>query len=191
MLTAAYGTRMRRLFMKQYRHPADPLGQGGEKSGCPRCMIFTGPYYWMRGKNTAASKENAFSLLLDIFEDRVREMYYCPHCMKEFTREELSTLKRTEGGVHICNNHEEGKIYYLREIHGSQAYLDCQSTLSIDMSLPFHNFDLSQITDETERINMIMVVQSYIEEKLYQEKTLPIRIRQRNSLCLRMRHTVS
>ena len=31
MLTAAYGTRMRRLFMKQYRHPADPLGQGGVK----------------------------------------------------------------------------------------------------------------------------------------------------------------
>ena len=70
--------------------------------------------------------------------------------MKEFTREELSTLKRTERGAHVCNNHEEGKIYYLREIHGSQAYLDCQSTLSIDMSLPFHNFDLSQITDETE-----------------------------------------
>ena len=117
------------------------------------------------------SKENAFSLLLDIFEDRVREMYYCPHCMKEFTREELSTLKRTEGGVHICNNHEEGKIYYLREIHGSQAYLDCQSTLSIDMSLPFHNFDLSQITDETERINMIMVVQSYIEENFIKKNS--------------------
>lgn len=44
-------------------------------------------------ENTDSFKENAFSLLLDIFEDRVREMYYCPHCMKEFTREELSTLK--------------------------------------------------------------------------------------------------
>ena len=39
------------------------------------------------------------------------------------------------------------------------------------MSLPFHNFDLSQITDETERINMIMVVQSYIEENFIKKNS--------------------
>ena len=147
------------------------FGSGRRKKRLPQMHDFYRAILLDARENTDSFKENAFSLLLDIFEDRVREMYYCPHCMKEFTREELSTLKRTEGGVHICNNHEEGKIYYLREIHGSQAYLDCQSTLSIDMSLPFHNFDLSQITDETERINMIMVVQSYIEENFIKKNS--------------------
>ena len=33
------------------------------------------------------------------------------------------------------------------------------------------NFDLSQITDETERINMIMVVQSYIEENFIKKNS--------------------
>ena len=147
------------------------FGSGRRKKRLPQMHDFYRAILLDARENTDSFKENAFSLLLDIFEDRVREMYYCPHCMKEFTREELSTLKRTEGGVHICNNHEEGKIYYLREIHGSQAYLDCQSTLSINMSLPFHNFDLSQITDETERINMIMVVQSYIEENFIKKNS--------------------
>ena len=38
-------------------------------------------------------------------------------------------------------------------------------------ALPFHNFDLSQITDETERINMVMVVQSYIEENFIKKNS--------------------
>ena len=147
------------------------FGSGRRKKRLPQMHDFYRAILLDARENVDNFKENAFSLLLDIFEDRVREMYYCPHCMKEFTREELSTLKRTERGAHVCNNHEEGKIYYLREIHGSQAYLDCQSTLSIDMSLPFHNFDLSQITDETERINMIMVVQSYIEENFIKKNS--------------------
>lgn len=147
------------------------FGSGRRKKRLPQMHDFYRAILLDARENKDSFKENAFSLLLDIFEDRVREMYYCPHCMKEFTREELSTLKRTERGAHVCNNHEEGKIYYLREIHGSQAYLDCQSTLSIDMSLPFHNFDLSQITDETERINMIMVVQSYIEENFIKKNS--------------------
>ena len=147
------------------------FGSGRRKKRLPQMHDFYRAILLDARENVDNFKENAFSLLLDIFEDRVREMYYCPHCMKEFTREELSTLKRTERGAHICNNHEEGKIYYLREIHGSQAYLDCQSTLSINMSLPFHNFDLSQITDETERINMIMVVQSYIEENFIKKNS--------------------
>lgn len=147
------------------------FGSGRRKKRLPQMHDFYRAILLDARENKDSFKENAFSLLLDIFEDRVREMYYCPHCMKEFTREELSTLKRTERGAHICNNHEEGKIYYLREIHGSQAYLDCQSTLSINMSLPFHNFDLSQITDETERINMIMVVQSYIEENFIKKNS--------------------
>lgn len=148
------------------------FGSGRRKKRLPQMHDFYRAILLDARENTDTFKENAFSLLLDIFEDRVKEMYYCPQCMKEFQREELPGLKRTQAGAYICDNHEkDGKIYYLREIHGSQAYLDCQSTLSIDMSLPFHNFDLSQITDETERINMIMIVQSYIEENFIKKNS--------------------
>ena len=51
------GIRMQRLFMKRCQHPEDPLGQGGERSGCPRCMIFIVQYYWMRGRIRTVSRK--------------------------------------------------------------------------------------------------------------------------------------
>ena len=57
MLTADFGIRMQRLFMKWRRHLEDPLGQDEERSGCLRCMIFIVQYYWMRGRMWTTSKK--------------------------------------------------------------------------------------------------------------------------------------
>lgn len=107
-------------------------------------------------------KDEAYALLLDIFEDTVRELYYCPVCLKEYTKTEYESIKASADGHRRCM-HADEKSAEIREVHGSKAYLDCESTISVDMETPVFNFDLSQIP-ESERPAMVLVAQNFIQE---------------------------
>jgi len=149
------------------------FGSGRRKKRLPQMHDFFWELLNQSAENKDRFKDDSYHLLLDIFEDRVKEMYYCPTCLKKYSRAEFLKLPKPERGERICNNHEDdGRVYYVKEIHGSKAYMDCQSSFEIDLSLPYHNFDLSQIVDLSERTLMIMVCQSYIEENFIKKNSM-------------------
>lgn len=113
-------------------------------------------------ENVDRFKEEAYGLLLDAFEDTVRELYYCPFCLKEYSREEYESLRKAADGERWCV-HEDGRGAVIRSVKGSKPYLDCESTVRFDLSTPIVSFDLSKIP-ESERPIMVLVAQNFIQE---------------------------
>ncbi|MBQ7557265.1 MAG: hypothetical protein IJT00_04300, partial [Lachnospiraceae bacterium] len=107
-------------------------------------------------------KEDAYHLLIDAFEEYVGELYYCPLCLRTFTREEYESIPVRKDGRKWCT-HKDGRTSEIRVIKGTKAYFDAQSDVDIDIDLPVTNFDISQIP-ESERPIMMLVCQSFVME---------------------------
>lgn len=107
-------------------------------------------------------KENAFHLLMDIFEESVEELYYCPLCLERFSREEYDALPK-QGEVPVHRHGE--KAIPVEAIHGTKAYFDAQSTVMLDRNIPCINFDIS-MAPESERPVLQLICLNYINEYL-------------------------
>ncbi len=103
--------------------------------------------------NTIEEHKKAYRIILDSLKDRVRELYYCPKCMRFFTREEW----KKENGICPC----KGKII---KIHGSKSYYDGQSTIRINENESFTNIDISQLP-ESERPIARQIALSFLNEQ--------------------------
>ena len=112
--------------------------------------------------NTDEFKKDAYSLLLDVFEEMVEELYYNPATLQEYTREEYERLPIDKQGnrYEILKSAEYVKV---RAIHGSRAYFDCQSNVAIDVNLPAVSFDISLIPS-ADRPLLMLVCQNFVEE---------------------------
>lgn len=106
-------------------------------------------------------KDNAYSLLLDVFEDWVEELYYDPQTFHEFTREQYESVTPNAKGERWCT--VQGNITRMVAVRGSKAYFDCQSSVRIDHSRPVITFDISTIP-ASDRPIMMLVCQNFIEE---------------------------
>lgn len=121
-------------------------------------------------QNTDEFKKNAFSLLLDKFVNRVKELYYCSECFREFTSEEYEKLPVNDKGQHF---HVHGERHSLVvAVHGTAAYFDCQSTVRLgDASIPWYNFDISS-APESERPVLILVCMNFILENFIKRNSV-------------------
>lgn len=119
-------------------------------------------------KNEDKFKENAYHLLIDVFEENVAELHYCPMCLTAFTKEEVNALpKHNDVAIHKHGD----KMIPIRVIHGTKAYFDDQSTVELDRNLPCVNFDISQ-APEGERPVLQLVCQSFINEHFIKTNSL-------------------
>lgn len=143
---------------------------GRRKKKLPQIHDFYIELLRQNDSNKDRFKEDAFHLLLDIYEDRVKELYYCPYCLKEFTKEEYESLREEKNGKRWCDNHEDDKTIPINVIKGTKSYLDTQSSVELDINVPYHNFDLSQIP-ESDRPVMVMVCQNFIEENFIKKNS--------------------
>lgn len=105
-------------------------------------------------RNKNSFHDQAYNLIIDAMSDYVTEMYYCPDCLKTFTREEYEELKakderkngkRPGEGIAYCVH--DGKKEEIKVVKGTRAYFDGQSTLTADSNTPHVNIDISQLPD--------------------------------------------
>lgn len=113
--------------------------------------------------NTDEYKEPIYNFLLDVFEETVSELYYCPHCLKEYSREEYFRQDKSSKGERICR-HGDGKFTPIKAVHGTRAYFDCDKSLQLDINTPMFSFDISQ-AQESERPMLMLVCQNFVQEQ--------------------------
>ena len=138
------------------------FGAGRRKKQMPVMRDFYYELLCLHAENDDTFKEDAFRLLLDAYAEYVGELYYCPRCLRRYTEEEFLALPVRADGKRWCV-HEDGKTEAIREIHGTKAFFDAQSTISIDSNLPITNFDVSQVP-ESERPIMMLICQAFVSE---------------------------
>lgn len=135
---------------------------GRKKKRLPQMRDFYMELLRQHEANEDEYKENAFHLLMDIYEEHVAELYYCPLCLEVFIKGEFDQLPR-QGDIPVHRHGE--KAIPVREVHGTKAYFDAQSTVELDRNLPFINFDISQ-APESERPVLQLICLNYINEYL-------------------------
>jgi len=126
-------------------------------------------------ENEDPLKERAYSVLKGKFKNWVKELYYCPECLEEFTREQYEALPLHADGkrrVHIHKD-DNGKrmAYPVAEIQGSEAYFDYDSSITIEENLPWYNFDISQ-APETVRPVLVLVAMNYVMENMVKRNSV-------------------
>lgn len=105
-------------------------------------------------ENQVAEHKRAYRILLDSLKERVRELYYCPECLKFFTGEEYENDK-------TCHCTKEGNR--IRKIQGVKSYFDGQSNVVIDRNVKFTNIDLSQQPEEERAVTRLIAL-SFVTE---------------------------
>lgn len=135
---------------------------GRKKKRMPQQRDFYMKLLIHSSQNTNASQDVVYKLLLDVFEDTVEELYYCPMCLKEYTKEEYEALPSDGAGGHWCV-HEDDKMEKVKRIHGAKAYFDTQSNIKMDLNLPCVSFDVSQVPD-AERPLLMLICLNFIQE---------------------------
>lgn len=89
----------------------------------------------------------AYRIILDSLKDRVRELYYCPECLRFYSREEYG---QSDGN---CNCGTRITV-----IKGVKNYYDGQSTVAILDNVRFTNLDLSQLPTEERTIGRVIAL---------------------------------
>lgn len=89
----------------------------------------------------------AYRIILDSLKDRVRELYYCPECLRFYSREEY---EQSDGN---CNCGTRITV-----IKGVKNYYDGQSTVAILDNVRFTNLDLSQLPTEERTIGRVIAL---------------------------------
>lgn len=136
--------------------PADgsALFAGRKRKKLPTMSSFYRKLLIHERKNRVPEHRKAYRVLLDSLQERVRELYYCPGCLRFCSREEY-------GAGNECRCAPEGKK--IRRICGVKSYFDGQSNVMIDRNVKFTNIDISQLPDE-ERPVARLVALSFVTE---------------------------
>lgn len=111
-------------------------------------------------KNTIAEHTSAYRVILDSLKDRVRELYYCPSCLRFFTKDEY----RSQEGKCNCDT----KIVC---IQGVKNYYDGQSTITILDNIRFTNIDISQLPSEERMIGRLIGL-NFVNERFIKRNAI-------------------
>lgn len=110
--------------------------------------------------NKVQEHKRAYRIILDSLKDRIRELYYCPECMKFYSRSEWDKMKR----ICTCG----AKMYRIR---GSKAYYDGQSTIRMKEKERFTNIDISQLPEEEKPIAR-QIALSFVNEQFIKRNAI-------------------
>lgn len=130
------------------------LFAGRKRKKLPTMSSFYRKLLLHEKRNRVPEHRKAYRVLLDSLQERVRELYYCPGCLRFYSREEYDAGNE-------CGCAPEGKR--IRRICGVKSYFDGQSNVTIDRSVKFTNIDISQLPDE-ERPVARLVALSFVTE---------------------------
>lgn len=101
-------------------------------------------------RNTDVSLKKAYTLIIHGLKDRVRELYYTQGEIRVVTKEEFMNLPiDRDGQRRVQTSHGMEEVV---EVHGTRAYYDGQSTISINRDCPFTNFDISLLPEDEKKL---------------------------------------
>lgn len=103
-----------------------------------------------RLRNTDESLKKAYTLIIHGLKDRVRELYYTQESIQVVTGEEFKDIPVDSDGQRRVRTSRGMEI--VEEVHGTRAYYDGQSTISINRDCPFTNFDISLLPEDEKRL---------------------------------------
>lgn len=139
------------------------LGSGKRRKTLPTMTDFYKKALKKERDNEIREHKKAYRILLDSLKERIRELYYCPKCLRFYTRKEYESLK------HICGCGENG--HKIQAIQGVKSYFDGQSNVVIDRNVKFTNIDLSQLPEE-ERAVARLVALSFVTEHFIKKNAI-------------------
>ncbi|MCH5249991.1 MAG: hypothetical protein J1E98_08660 [Lachnospiraceae bacterium] len=139
------------------------LGSGKRRKTLPTMTDFYKKVLIKDRENEIREHKKAYRILLDSLKERVRELYYCPKCLRFFAREEYETLN------HTCKCEANG--HKIQAIQGVKSYFDGQSNVVIDNNVKFTNIDLSQLPEE-ERAVARLIALSFVTEHFIKKNAI-------------------
>lgn len=90
--------------------------------------------------NKTKEYASVYRIMLDALRDRVRELYYCPGCLRFYSRKEYGD--QAPQYRCICGREK------IEVIRGIKNYYDGQSTITIREDARFTNIDISQLPQQ-------------------------------------------
>ncbi len=105
-------------------------------------------------QNRTKEYTSIYRIMLDALRDRVRELYYCPFCLRFYSRQEYE--KRLPD--HPCSCGKQS----ITAIKGIKNYYDGQSTITIRSDARFTNIDISQLPQQ-EKDKARLIALTYIK----------------------------
>ncbi len=111
----------------------------------------------------------AYAMLKSSLKSYIKELYYCPGCLKEYTQKEFMNLKKKEenGMKRVCNHCGQSAV----EFHGTKAYYDGQSNLAADSNTVMVNIDISQLPEQDKPTAQIIAM-SYLQENYIKRNSM-------------------
>ena len=129
------------------------LGSGMVKKKLPTITDFYKRVLIKEHENKNKFYAQPYRLILDSMKDFVRELYFCPDCLKFYTRDEVAEMKKN-GNKAKCAACKKGTD--IEEIHGTRSYFDGQSTVHASLETTHINFDISQIPEQERRVALLI-----------------------------------
>lgn len=152
------------------------LTAGRVKKELPTIHDFYMEVLRMQKEDEVPYHEKIYVILLDAMSKFVRELYYCPDCLKEYTREEFEELRKKGAtgdkkyGLAKCSHGSESGLEgetKIKVIKGSKPYYDGQSTIHADIDTIHINIDISQLPDVdmplAQQIGMDYLNENYVK----------------------------
>lgn len=151
------------LFMEEGVFEGEYLGSARKRKLLPTITDFYKKLLVKNRENNVPEHRKAYRILLDSLKERVRELYYCPHCLSFFSKSEYGAAE----GICKC----DGKEHKIQVVLGVKSYFDGQSNVEIDRNVKFTNIDLSQLPDE-ERTVARLVALSFVTEHFIKKNAI-------------------
>lgn len=141
------------------------FGGGRKRKELPTISDFYKKVLIKNSENEVREHKKAYRILLDSLKERVKELYYCPQCLRFFSRKEYEEA----GGV--CHCKEKTDEIKIEVILGVKSYFDGQSNIHIDRNVKFTNIDLSQLP-EKERSVARLIALSFVTEHFIKKNAI-------------------
>lgn len=114
-----------------------------------------------------------YQIIIDAMKDYVKEIIYCPECLKFYTKEEYDTLPVDKDGNKVCGCNEVNRSKVI-VIRGVKSYYDGQSTVMANTDTPHINIDISQLP-ESDRTIALLIALNFMQENYIKKNSTNIK----------------
>lgn len=153
---------------------------GRRKKKMPTMHEFYVDLLWSKKEEGDEIHAKAYALLLSSLKAYVKELYYCPTCLKEYTKEEYFKLLGDSGKT--GDNGRAEKVRCPKEGHanivvvkGTKAYYDGQSNISADINTIMTNLDISQLPEKEKPIAQLIAMSYLLENFIKRNSMNPLK----------------
>lgn len=150
------------------------LTSGKVKKELPTITDFYKKILVEQSKNLKANNHRVnfyampYQIIIDSMRDYVKELNYCPECLRFYSPAEYRNLNSNNEGNKVCNCDKKNVIV---EVRGAKAYYDGQSTVKANADTPHINIDISQLP-ECDKMIALLIALNYMQENYIKKNSI-------------------